>query len=612
MEETDKIWMNGELVDWADAKVHVGVHGLHYGTGVFEGIRCYETPKGPAVFRLADHMQRLHDSARLLYMELPYTVEELREATHEPRARERAPGCYIRPIAFYGYGQLGVSTQGNPVETVIMSWPWGAYLGEEALDKGITACISSWKRVGPNTIPHASKASGVYLNSMLATTEARRAGYDEGDPAHRRRLRRRRARREHLRRQGRRDPDAAALHLDPARDHPRRRDHDRAGPGLRRRGGAADPLRPLPRGRVLHDRNRGRGDAGARRRRPGARRRARDEGDPGRLPGHRQRPHRPLVALARRRRRRAGRAPPRERRPAGDRPLSPWLDEREEELVLDVMRSGRLSLGPWIDRFEEEFAAAVGAPYAAAVSSGTAGLHLLCVDRGHPARRRGDHVAVLVRRLGELRHLRGRAPVFADIDPRTLNLDPAAVEAAITPRTRAIVAVDIFGYPSEMDELQAIASKNGIALIDDSCEALGARYKGRPLGAQGQDAVFAFYPNKQITTGEGGDRHDPLRGDVAAAEEPSQPGPRRRRRLARPRPARLQLPHRRHPRPRSASASSRSSTQILAARVRGRRALRRALADVEGLGLPCPDDADHERSWFVYVVELPRAPTARR
>jgi branched-chain amino acid aminotransferase len=179
MRETEKIWMNGELVDWADAKVHVGAHGLHYGTGVFEGIRCYETPKGPAVFRLADHMHRLHDSAKLLYMELPYSVEELRAATHELIDANGLPACYIRPIAFYGYGQLGVATTGNPVDVVIMAWPWGTYLGDEALAKGVTATISSWKRVGPNTIPHAAKATGVYLNSMLATTEARRAGYDE-------------------------------------------------------------------------------------------------------------------------------------------------------------------------------------------------------------------------------------------------------------------------------------------------------------------------------------------------------------------------------------------------------------------------------------------------
>ncbi len=179
MRETEKIWMNGELIDWADAKVHVGVHGLHYGTGVFEGIRCYETPKGPAVFRLVDHLQRLIDSARLLYMEIPYSVEELRTAVHEVIGANGLPACYIRPIAFYGYGELGVSTAGNPVDMVIMSWPWGAYLGEDSASRGVTAKISSWKRVGPNTIPHVAKATGIYLNSMLATTEARRGGYDE-------------------------------------------------------------------------------------------------------------------------------------------------------------------------------------------------------------------------------------------------------------------------------------------------------------------------------------------------------------------------------------------------------------------------------------------------
>jgi branched-chain amino acid aminotransferase len=179
MQETEKIWMNGELVDWADAKVHVGIHGLHYGTGVFEGIRCYETPKGPAVFRLVEHLQRLHDSARLLYMELPYSVEELRQASHELISVNGLPECYLRPIAYYGYGQLGVSTQGNPVDVVIMSWPWGAYLGDEGLRSGIRAKISSWQRVGPNVIPHVAKATGIYLNSMLAVTEAQRAGYDE-------------------------------------------------------------------------------------------------------------------------------------------------------------------------------------------------------------------------------------------------------------------------------------------------------------------------------------------------------------------------------------------------------------------------------------------------
>ena len=179
MQETEKIWMNGELVDWADAKVHVGVHGLHYGSGVFEGIRCYDTPKGPAVFRLGDHMQRLHNSARLLHMTIPYSVDELKNATNELVGANGLPECYVRPIAFYGYGELGVAAQGNPIETVIMSWPWGSYLGEDGLKNGISAKISSWQRVSPNIVPHVSKATGVYINSMLAVTEANNGGYDE-------------------------------------------------------------------------------------------------------------------------------------------------------------------------------------------------------------------------------------------------------------------------------------------------------------------------------------------------------------------------------------------------------------------------------------------------
>jgi branched-chain amino acid aminotransferase len=179
LRETEKIWMNGELVDWNDARIHVGAHGLHYGSGVFEGIRAYETEKGTAVFRLTDHLKRLENSARLLYMELGYTLDELREACHGLIAANGLPECYLRPIAFFGYGELGVSAVGNPVDVAIMSWPWGAYLGEEGLKNGIRAKISSWQRVGPNVIPHASKATGVYVNSMLAVTEANRAGYDE-------------------------------------------------------------------------------------------------------------------------------------------------------------------------------------------------------------------------------------------------------------------------------------------------------------------------------------------------------------------------------------------------------------------------------------------------
>jgi branched-chain amino acid aminotransferase len=179
VQETNKIWMNGELVDWADATIHVGTHGLHYGSGVFEGIRAYETDRGTAVFRLQEHMQRLHDSAKLLYMEIPYSVEELKAATWDLIGANELPACYLRPIAFYGYGQLGVAARENPVEVAIMAWPWGTYLGDEALQNGIRAKVSSWQRVGPNVIPHAAKATGVYINSMLAVGEANRAGYDE-------------------------------------------------------------------------------------------------------------------------------------------------------------------------------------------------------------------------------------------------------------------------------------------------------------------------------------------------------------------------------------------------------------------------------------------------
>jgi branched-chain amino acid aminotransferase len=179
MQETSKIWMNGELVDWADATIHVGTHGLHYGSGVFEGVRAYETERGPAVFRLTEHMQRLHDSAKLLYLELPYSVDELRAATWDVVGANGLPSCYLRPIAFSGYGQLGVAARDNPVDVAIMAWPWGSYLGEEGMRDGIRVKVSSWQRVGPNVIPHAAKATGVYINSMLAVGEANRAGYDE-------------------------------------------------------------------------------------------------------------------------------------------------------------------------------------------------------------------------------------------------------------------------------------------------------------------------------------------------------------------------------------------------------------------------------------------------
>src|SRR5215471_14629843 len=173
-------------------------------------------------------------------------------------------------------------------------------------------------------------------------------------------------------------------------------------------------------------------------------------------------------------------------------PLSgPYLDEREEELVLEVLRSGRLSLGPTIDRFEAMVAERVGAPYAAAVSSGTAGLHLLCVSAGLGP---GDEVITTPYSFAASANCflyEGATPVFADVDARTLNIDPAAVEAAVTERTRAIVAVDIYGYPCELDELRAIAERHGLVVIQDSCEALGAEYRGAVIGSHGPSAVFA-------------------------------------------------------------------------------------------------------------------------
>ncbi|MFN2467749.1 MAG: DegT/DnrJ/EryC1/StrS family aminotransferase [Gaiellaceae bacterium] len=182
----------------------------------------------------------------------------------------------------------------------------------------------------------------------------------------------------------------------------------------------------------------------------------------------------------------------------------PLVDERDEELVLEVLRSGRLSLGPTGPRFEELLARAVGARRCAAVSSGTAGLHLCMRLAGVGP---GDEVITSPYSFvasANCALYEGATPVFADVDPRTLNLDPAAVEAAVTDRTRAVVAVDIFGYPCELDELTAICERHGLALVEDACEALGAEYRGAPIGSHGHPAVFAFYPNKQITTGEGG------------------------------------------------------------------------------------------------------------
>jgi branched-chain amino acid aminotransferase len=179
VEQADLIWHNGELVAWEDAKVHVLTHGLHYGTGVFEGERAYETPHGTAIFRHIEHLERLFKSAELYYMPIPFTVAELRAATHELIAANGLTECYIRPIAYRGYGQMGLYPLDAPVEVSIAAWPWGAYLGEEGKQLGVRAKVSSWRRISHDSlIPH-SKASGQYLNSVLAKVEASKAGYEE-------------------------------------------------------------------------------------------------------------------------------------------------------------------------------------------------------------------------------------------------------------------------------------------------------------------------------------------------------------------------------------------------------------------------------------------------
>jgi dTDP-4-amino-4,6-dideoxygalactose transaminase len=283
---------------------------------------------------------------------------------------------------------------------------------------------------------------------------------------------------------------------------------------------------------------------------------------------------------------------------------SPWLDEREEELVLDVLRSGRLSLGPAIDRFEELCAQAVGAPYAAAVSSGTAGLHLLCRSAGVSP---GDEVITSPYSFvasANCAIYEGATPVFADVDPRTLNLDPAAVAAAVTPRTRAVVAVDIYGYPSELEELQAICDRHGLALIDDACEALGARYRGAPVGSRPVPAVFAFYPNKQITTGEG--------GVVTTHSEDEWRLLKSLRNQGRAdgggwlEHARLGFNYRIDDiRAAIGIGQLEKLDRILASRAAVAARYAELLAGIEGVELPLADDADHVRSWFVYVVALP-------
>jgi len=179
IQEVSKIWMNGKLVDWKDAKVHILIHALHYGSGVFEGIRCYNTVNGPAVFRLMEHIERLLNSAKIYKMKIPYSTDELCNAVKDVIKANNLNECYIRPIAYRGYGEMGLNPLNNPVDVSIAVWPWGTYLGEDGLKNGIRTMTSSFQRISPNILPSSAKATGQYINSILAKMEAIDAGYDE-------------------------------------------------------------------------------------------------------------------------------------------------------------------------------------------------------------------------------------------------------------------------------------------------------------------------------------------------------------------------------------------------------------------------------------------------
>jgi branched-chain amino acid aminotransferase len=179
-EEVKKVWMNGRLVDFADAKIHVFTHALHYGSGLFEGVRCYNTKQGPAIFRLQDHTRRLFESAKIYRMEIPYSFDEINRACIDIVAANEFEDCYLRPVVYRGYGSLGVFPGACPVDVVIGAWRWGKYLGPEALEQGVDVRVSSWNRMAPNTFPALAKATGNYMNSILIRQEAAVDGYSEG------------------------------------------------------------------------------------------------------------------------------------------------------------------------------------------------------------------------------------------------------------------------------------------------------------------------------------------------------------------------------------------------------------------------------------------------
>jgi len=178
--KTDKIWVNGKFVNWDDAKIHVLSHVVHYGSGIFEGARCYKTAKGPAIFRLYEHTKRLFNSCKIYRIDVPYSEDQINEATIETIKVNKMEACYIRPLVFRGYDSLGVDPTGVPIDVVIAVWPWGKYLGADALEKGVPVCISSWRRNAPDTMPSMAKSTANYMNSQLIKLEALRHGYKEG------------------------------------------------------------------------------------------------------------------------------------------------------------------------------------------------------------------------------------------------------------------------------------------------------------------------------------------------------------------------------------------------------------------------------------------------
>ena len=177
--KTEKIWMDGRLVDWDDARIHILTHSLHYGCGVFEGIRAYATSEGPGIFRLTDHVRRLFESAKIFMIDVPFTQQEIIDACKETVRVNNVQECYIRPLVYLGYGEMGLNPLPAPVNASIAVWPWGAYLGEEGLAQGVRMKISSWQRHDPNAMPPAAKGTGMYINSSMAKIEAVKAGYDE-------------------------------------------------------------------------------------------------------------------------------------------------------------------------------------------------------------------------------------------------------------------------------------------------------------------------------------------------------------------------------------------------------------------------------------------------